>query len=163
MQKLQGKKSLSTRLINKEEKLVKILDSIAEESKSGIPIIVEGKNDIKTLRKLGISGPIISVKTKGKSFFDVVSEIQKTDCLEVILLLDFDKRGKQGTKYLQESLEHIKVKYNITYWRKLMALTGREIQYIETLNVYLHNLHKRITKNNLVIDKSKLFENPFSN
>ena len=154
---------MSTRLKNKEEKLVKILDLLAEESKNGIPIIVEGKNDIKTLRKLGISGLIITVKTKGKSFFDVVSEIQEIGSLKVILLLDFDKRGKQGTKYLQESLEHVKVKYNITYWRKLMALTGREIQYIESLEAYLHNLHNKIIKNNLVIDKSKVFENLFSN
>lgn len=162
MQKLQGKKSLSTRLKNKEEKLVKILDSLAEESKTGIPIIVEGKNDFKTLRKLGISGLIITVKTKGKSFFDVVSEIQEIGSLKAILLLDFDKRGKQGTKYLQESLEHVRIKYDITYWKKLMALTGREIQYIESLDVYLNNLHNKIDKNNLFIENSKLFENLFS-
>ncbi len=44
-----------------------------------------------------------------------------------------------------------------------MALTGREIQYIESLTAYLHNLHNKIVKKNTVNDKSKLFENLFSN
>jgi 2,5-diamino-6-(ribosylamino)-4(3H)-pyrimidinone 5'-phosphate reductase len=143
---------LSTRLKEKEEKLLKILNSLAEESKNGIPIIVEGKNDVKTLRKLGISGIIITVKTKGKSFFDVVSEIHEIGALKVILLLDFDKRGKEGTKYLQESLEHTKIKYNLIFWQKLIALTSKEIQYIESLDAYLFNLHKRTNKRNPAID-----------
>lgn len=137
---------MSTRLKDKEEKLLKILDSLAEESKNGIPIIVEGKKDVKTLRKLGINGIIITVKTKGKSFFDVISEIQEIGALEVILLLDFDKRGKEGTRSLQENLEHIKVKHNLVFWQKLIALTSKEIQYIESLDVYLFNLHNKITK-----------------
>jgi 2,5-diamino-6-(ribosylamino)-4(3H)-pyrimidinone 5'-phosphate reductase len=144
---------LSTRLKDKEEKFLTILDSLTEESRNGIPILVEGRKDVKTLRKLGISGIIITVKTKGKSFNDVVSEIQKIGALEVILLLDFDKRGKKGTRYLQENLEHVKVKYNLIFWQKLIALTNKEIQYIESLDVYLCNLRNRIMKSrNLIID-----------
>jgi 5S rRNA maturation endonuclease (ribonuclease M5) len=144
---------LSTRLKDKEEKFLTILDSLTEESRNGIPILVEGRKDVKTLRKLGISGIIITVKTKGKSFNDVVSEIQKIGALEVILLLDFDKRGKEGTRYLQENLEHVKVKYNLIFWQKLIALTNKEIQYIESLDVYLCNLRNRIMKRrNLIID-----------
>jgi 5S rRNA maturation endonuclease (ribonuclease M5) len=144
---------LSTRLKDKEEKFLTILDSLTEESRNGIPILVEGRKHVKRLGKLGISGIIITVKTKGKSFNDVVSEIQKIGALEVILLLDFDKRGKKGTRYLQENLEHVKVKYNLIFWQKLIALTNKEIQYIESLDVYLCNLRNRIMKSrNLIID-----------
>ena len=142
---------MSTRLQDKKEKLTNILELLAEESKSGIPIVVEGKKDIKTLRRLGIKGIIITVKTKGKSFLNVISEIKKIKSSNTILLLDFDKRGKQGTRYLQKNLEYHKIKYNLTYWKKLMALTSKEIQFIESLDVYLFNLNNKISKNNFII------------
>jgi 2,5-diamino-6-(ribosylamino)-4(3H)-pyrimidinone 5'-phosphate reductase len=135
---------LSTRLKDKKEKLLKILESLAEESKNGIPIIVEGKKDVNTLRKLGIKGIIITIKTKGKSFLNLISEIKQLEASKVILLLDFDKRGKEGTKCFQQNLEHNKIKYNLTYWRELIALTSKKIQYIESLDAYLFNLDKKL-------------------
>jgi len=137
---------LSTRLKIKEEKIFKILTSLSEESLNGTPIIVEGKKDVIALRMLGIKGIIITVKTKGKSFLDVISEIQKTNVSEIILFLDFDKRGKEATKCLQKNLEHLKIRYNLTFWRELHNLTRKELQYIESLPVYLGNIHKKIFK-----------------
>jgi len=137
---------LSTRLKIKEEKIYKILTSLSEESLNGTPIIVEGKKDVIALRMLGVKGIIITVKTKGKSFLDVISEIQKTNVSEIILFLDFDKRGKEATKCLQKNLEHLKIRYNLTFWRELHNLTRKELQYIESLPVYLGNIHKKIFK-----------------
>ena len=137
---------MSTRLKIKEEKIFKILTSLSEESLNGTPIIVEGKKDVIALRMLGIKGIIITVKTKGKSFLDVISEIQKTNVSEIILFLDFDKRGKEATKCLQKNLEHLKIRYNLTFWRELHNLTRKELQYIESLPVYLGNIHKKIFK-----------------
>ena len=135
---------MSTRLKDKKEKLLKILESLAEESKNGIPILVEGKKDVNTLRNLGIKGIIITIKTKGKSFLNLISEIKQLEASKVILLLDFDKRGKEGTKCFQQNLEHNKIKYNLTYWRELIALTSKKIQYIESLDAYLFNLDKKL-------------------
>jgi len=135
---------LSTRLKIKEEKIFKILTSLSEESLNGTPIIVEGKKDVIALRMLGVKGIIITVKTKGKSFLDVISEIQKTNVSEIILFLDFDKRGKEATKCLQKNLEHLKIRYNLTFWRELHNLTRKELQYIESLPVYLGNIHRKI-------------------
>ena len=137
---------MSTRLKIKEEKIYKILTSLSEESLNGTPIIVEGKKDVIALRMLGVKGIIITVKTKGKSFLDVISEIQKTNVSEIILFLDFDKRGKEATKCLQKNLEHLKIRYNLTFWRELHNLTRKELQYIESLPVYLGNIHKKIFK-----------------
>ena len=135
---------MSTRLKDKKEKLLKILESLAEESKNGIPILVEGKKDVNTLRNLGIKGIIITIKTKGKSFLNLISEIKQLEASKVILLLDFDKRGKEDTKCFQQNLEHNKIKYNLTYWRELIALTSKKIQYIESLDAYLFNLDKKL-------------------
>jgi 5S rRNA maturation endonuclease (ribonuclease M5) len=52
------------------------------------------------------------VKTGGKSFLDVAAEIGCQPTSEVILLLDFDRRGREGTKLLQQSLERVQIKVN---------------------------------------------------
>jgi 2,5-diamino-6-(ribosylamino)-4(3H)-pyrimidinone 5'-phosphate reductase len=134
---------LSTRLKEKEEKIQLIIAKLTEESVKGKPIIVEGKKDAQALRILGVNGAILTVKTGGKSFLEATAEIENLGAREVILLLDFDRRGKEGTKRLQESLERAKIKINILYWRELRALVGREMQCIESLTSYLNTLQEK--------------------
>ena len=135
---------MSTRLREKEEKILQILNELAEESAKGTPIIVEGKKDVQALRTLGIGGTVLSVKTGGKSFLDIVTEIEQMDAPEVILLLDFDRRGKEGTKLLRQNLERAKIKSNDKFWIALSALVGKEIQCVESLNAYLDTLKAKI-------------------
>ena len=134
---------MSTRLKEKEEKILRILNALAEESAKGTPIVVEGKKDVETLRAFGVEGTVISVKTGGKSFLDVISEIEQTGAVEVVLFLDFDRRGKEGTKLLKQNLERAKIKPNVKFWRELSALLGREIQCVESLTAYIETLHKK--------------------
>jgi len=134
---------LSTHLKEKEEKILQILTALAEESAKETPIIVEGKKDVEALRAFGVEGIVVTAKTGGKSFLDAISEIEQTDAAEAILLLDFDRRGKQGTKLLKQHLEHAKIKPNITFWRDLSALLGKEIQCIESLTAYMETLRTK--------------------
>jgi 5S rRNA maturation endonuclease (ribonuclease M5) len=136
---------LSTRLKEKEEKILRILNAIAEESAKGTLIIVEGKKDVETLRALGLTGAVLTVKTGGKSFLDAVSEIEKRGVSEVILFLDFDRRGKEGTRHLKQSLERAKIKPDTKFWRELSALVGKEIQCVESLTAYLGTLRAKVT------------------
>jgi 5S rRNA maturation endonuclease (ribonuclease M5) len=134
---------LSTRLREKQEKIQQILDALAEESAKGTLIIVEGKKDVEALRSFGVTGPVLSVKTGGKSFTEALHEIEQTGASEVILLLDFDRRGKEGTNRLKQNLERAKTKPNLKFWHALSALLGREIQCIESLNSYLETLQRK--------------------
>jgi 5S rRNA maturation endonuclease (ribonuclease M5) len=134
---------LSTRLREKQEKIQQILDALAEESAKGTLIIVEGKKDVEALRSFGVTGPVLSVKTGGKSFTEALQEIEQTGASEVILLLDFDRRGKEGTNRLKQNLERAKTKPNLKFWRELSALLAREIQCIESLNSYLETLQRK--------------------
>ena len=136
---------MSTRLKEKGEKILKVLEALTEESAKGIPIVVEGKKDVDALRALGVTGTVLTVKTGGKSFLEFVSEIEKMNVPEVILFLDFDRRGKEGTKHLKQSLERIKIKPNVKLWRSFSALVGKEIQCIESLTAYLHTLHEKLS------------------
>ena len=135
---------MSTRLKEKEERIQQILERLAEENLSGTPIIVEGKKDVKTLKALGIKGKIISAKTCGKSFLDLISEVEETSVKEVILLLDFDRRGRELTAYLKSHLEKTGIKTNISFWLKLSSLASREVKDVEGLAKYMETLKSKI-------------------
>lgn len=136
---------LSTHLKEKEEKILQTLEWLAQESAQGISIIVEGKKDVETLRALAIEGKIIAAKTNGKSLLDIVSDVEECGASEVILLLDFDRRGREWTKHFKQHLEKTQMKPNIVYWKKLRGLVGREVKDIEGLASYMETLKRKTT------------------
>jgi 5S rRNA maturation endonuclease (ribonuclease M5) len=136
---------LSTHLKDKEEKIQQIIAKLTEESAKGTLIVVEGKKDAETLRALGVEGLVLTVKTGGKSFLDAEAEIEQSGTRKVVLLLDFDRRGREGTKRLKLDLERMKIKPNIKFWQELHGLVGREVQCIEGLPSYLETLKNKIS------------------
>lgn len=134
---------MSTSLKRRVEKVLQLLDRLAKESAKGTPIIVEGRKDVNTLRDLAIKGDIISAKTSGRSLLDVLGEVEKRSKHEVILLMDFDRRGKEGTKHLTQHFEKMRIKPNLFFWRGLLSLVGRDVRDIEGLATYLENLKKK--------------------
>ncbi|HMK94595.1 MAG TPA: toprim domain-containing protein [Candidatus Limnocylindrales bacterium] len=134
---------MSTRLKQKREKLEQLITRLVEEGAKGTPVVVEGKKDAQALRELGVNGSIITVKTGGKSFLKASLEIEGLGVSTVILLLDFDRRGKEGTLRLQRDLERAKIKVDTRFWLQLQALIGREIQCIESLPSYLKTLQQK--------------------
>jgi 5S rRNA maturation endonuclease (ribonuclease M5) len=142
-QKLPGNSILSTRLNEKLKRIQQILKELSLESESGKLIVVEGKKDVETLRALGIQGKIIAIKTGGKTFSQSMLEIEQTGPSEVVFLFDFDRRGKQATKYFKQNLEIAGIKPNLRFYNFLHALIGREIQCIESLTSYLDTLQQK--------------------
>jgi 5S rRNA maturation endonuclease (ribonuclease M5) len=134
---------LSTRFKEKQEKIQQVIAKLLEASAKSKPVVVEGKKDEEALRLLGVQGRILTVKTGGKSFLEAILEIEDLGFREVILLLDFDRRGKEGTLRLQQGLERAKIKVNTKFWRDLEALTGRDIRCIESLPSYLSTLQEK--------------------
>lgn len=135
---------MSTRLKEKEEQILQVLKQLAEENRSGKPIIVEGQKDAETLRELGINGQIIFAKTGGKSLLDVVSEIEVAGASEILMLLDFDRRGKELTERLKRHIEKAGVRANMYYWLKLSSLVGKEVKDVEGLAKYMKTLKSKI-------------------
>jgi 5S rRNA maturation endonuclease (ribonuclease M5) len=134
---------MSTKLKERQEKIEQVIAKLVEESSKGTPVVVEGRNDAQTLHVLGVEGPVVTVKTGGKSFLDVVAEIEESGARHVILLLDFDRRGKEGTRRLVLELERLRIKANLRFWRELHGLVGRDIQCIESLPSYLETLKNK--------------------
>ena len=133
---------MSTNLEKRLEKTLQLLDRLATESTKGIPIIVEGKNDINALNKLNVTGDIIQAKS-GKSFLDLLSEVERRGKRDVILLMDFDRRGKELTNRLAQHLEKMRINPNLLFWKELLGLVGRNVKDIEGLATYLETLKEK--------------------
>ncbi|MCW4022660.1 MAG: toprim domain-containing protein [archaeon] len=136
---------MSTKTEKRLEKIQVLLDRLEQKSAKGIPIVVEGKNDVEALRRLGISGELVLAKTSGKSFFDVQDEIEQTSKREIILLFDFDRRGKEWTNRLAHCLEEMKITPNLVFWKMLIGLVGRDVKDIEGLATYVENFRERVS------------------
>ena len=98
------------------ENIEKNLSELIEENKN-IPIIVEGEKDIIALKKLGVSGEIISVNS-GVSLIDFCDRIAN-EYKDIIILTDWDRRGGYLCYTIKRNLEG-RVKCN-TFYREIFA------------------------------------------
>ncbi|MEM2936527.1 MAG: hypothetical protein QW231_05060, partial [Candidatus Bathyarchaeia archaeon] len=89
-------------------------------------------------------GDIVSAKGLGKSFLDVLSEVEKRGKEEVIILMDFDRRGREWTKRLTQGFERMGIKSNLFFWNGLRSLVGKEVKDMEGLVSYLETLKGKI-------------------
>ena len=135
---------MSTKSERKLEKILKLLERLTTELTKGTPIIVEGRNDVNALHELDLEGDIISAKSSGKSFLDVLGEVERRGKREVILLMDFDRQGKEWTNRLARRLEEIRITPNLLFWKRLLGLVGHDIKDIEGLATYLETLRKKV-------------------
>ena len=134
---------MSTALQRKAERLTEFLEKLVAESAKGVPIVVEGQKDVDALRQLNVEGKLVSSKTSGKSFLDILTEIENLKVREVILLLDFDRRGVEWTHRLKRHLEKTRIKPNLTFWNQLYGLIGRDLKDIEGLPTYIKTLENK--------------------
>jgi len=100
---------------------------------SGKAIIVEGKKDKASLSDLGID----NVVTLKKPLFAVVEDVaEKTK--EVVILTDFDKKGKELYGKLKKDFARNGVKVDM-YFREFLQKNTR-LSHIEGLRRYIGNL-----------------------
>ena len=120
-----------------KEKILKIIEEIKQLNDSGVPIMVEGMKDKESLETLGVRKNIITVSRK-KIFKigDLVANEKK-----VIILTDFDKRGRELAYKLQNELMERGVNPNLTVWRKLRFYLKKSVKDIEKLGDIIKELN----------------------
>ncbi|MCD6125821.1 MAG: hypothetical protein J7J19_02300 [Thaumarchaeota archaeon] len=118
------------------EELANIIEKLSAESLNGVPIIVEGRRDEEGLRRAGVRGEIIQVKSiKGlRRFFE------QRDVKRVILLLDLDSEGEKLVKILIQSLEGVVGEIDLSYRRRLMEFKRFGLIEMESLDKLLERL-----------------------
>jgi len=117
------------------EAVTELVSTVAVYSRRGVPVIVEGPNDVRTLRKLGIAGPIFCAKSRRLGLIDFLDSVATHP--EVIILTDFDKEGRALAWRLRRDLLQMRVKVNVEIWKQLKALGRSEMVGIENLGRYL--------------------------
>ncbi len=120
------------------EDLEEIIAELGEENRS-IPIIVEGKKDIEALRKLDISGSIISVNA-GVPLIDFCDKIAQ-EHTDIIILTDWDRKGGYLCRTIKRNLEG-RVNCNTKY-RELLA-KNTMIRTLEGLPSWLETMKEKL-------------------
>ncbi len=127
---------------NNFQELEKLLFELIEENKK-IPIVVEGDKDVLSLRKLGITGEIITINS-GLSIIDFCDKIAN-NYKEIILLPDWDRKGGYICHMIERNLEG-RVKCNL-YYRELFAIKSMT-KNVEGLYSWFKSIEQKIDFNN---------------
>ena len=124
------------------DRLNRLVQRLSDQSRRGIPIIVEGRKDEGSLRELGINGPILCLKAQGKSFPEFLEGISSTR--RIIVLTDFDTEGKKLAKILVNELSKRKIKVDDSIWKQVGALVRQDIHTIQELGSCIEGMHRRV-------------------
>ncbi len=125
------------------ERIDRLTRILVTRSKLGTPIIVEGKKDELSLRRLGVEGIILCVKSSGVGFFDFIEKVNPSR--EAIILTDFDREGKELSSQLVRELTRIRVKADDSLWRQFRSLGRSEIRSVEELADFVEKLRERVS------------------
>ena len=125
MDRWRGVEYRSTRPLRENERvLLKILRDVPEKY-NPLLIVVEGKRDIRILRNLGVTVPMIKTQTN-KTREQLVDHIVKEAGQKgnVLILTDFDAEGIEICKALENLLEGRKVRILKRVRIKIRSLMG---------------------------------------
>jgi len=130
----------------KLERINCLIEKLKSESSSGVLVVVEGEKDARALRAIGIKSEILTIKSHGRNLTDVVDEISSAGDREIILLMDFDRRGREITERLTKILGGMKVKLNLNFWREFSSLLNNDLKDVEGLAKYIETLSRKSGK-----------------
>lgn len=119
------------------EKLEETLEEIRKVSAEGATIIVEGTKDEKSLRKLGVSGPISQVPNEGKTPLNSLEEL--SDCEEVVILTDFDRTGEELAKFCKRHFEKLGVTVLFKLRKRLKKFLRKSVKDIEGMSSFIES------------------------
>ncbi|MBU3901784.1 MAG: DNA primase [Candidatus Thermoplasmatota archaeon] len=124
------------------EKRLEDVEKILEKLKllnGEYAVIVEGKKDEETLRKLCLKGRIIRIRGSISRLCEEISREHK----KVIILSDWDKKGGELCRRLKKYLNANTVKYDDRIRAELTEVCKKEIKDVESLITYVENLRRR--------------------
>jgi 5S rRNA maturation endonuclease (ribonuclease M5) len=137
----------------KKAELEKILETFSEFDEK--TVIVEGKNDEKALKSLGVNN-IIAIN--GRPLYEVAEIALKSEN-EIVILTDFDREGREIEHRLRELLQRQGKRPNSRLRGKVMSLGRNKIEDFGKIsssqNLKEDDIHVKIGTNiNKVRNKS---------
>ncbi|MFC2175266.1 toprim domain-containing protein [archaeon] len=107
--------------VEKADKLNRLLSDLQEALDEGAIAVVEGPNDEKALRALGIDGKVAQLS---KTPYSELAEKLAKNCREVIILTDFDAYGEKAAKGLRDSFLNECVRVDLSFRTRFKKLLG---------------------------------------
>jgi len=117
------------------EQIEELLSELRECSAQGAPILVEGADDERTMRELGMEGRIFRVSGSSKTLLNFLEGL--TDFKQIIILTDFDRAGDKLAKFCAEHLKRLGVEPVVEFRGKLKAILHKHVKDIEGLARFL--------------------------
>jgi len=103
-----------------------------ESLEAGCVIVVEGERDRRSLRRLGLAGPVTLVH-RGDSLATTAHRLARQS-RRVIVLTDWDGEGGLLARRLREFLEAEPVSLDLEYRRRLARILRGELVHVEGLH-----------------------------
>jgi len=107
----------------------------------GTVVVVEGERDRRSLRRLGLEGPIALVH-RGETLSGTAQRLVR-QARHVIVLTDWDNEGGQFARRLKEFLEAEQLKLDLDYRRRLARILRGELVHVEGLHGWARRLAER--------------------
>lgn len=108
------------------EEIRSAVEKLRSEDESAV-VVVEGPRDEESLRAMGFAGRVITLSSL-RSFMRARPSVGK-----VILLLDFDREGRNMTRRLTKILTSEHVKVDLYYYRMLSAARRVGVNTVQDL------------------------------
>lgn len=125
----------------KYEKIVEEIEDLRDLSEK-IPIVVEGRNDEKALRALGIGGVVLQISA-GKPFYEFCEEISGK-YKDVILFTDTDSEGQKIARKFKGHMSQSGVRVNDRF--RSVLLGKLETHQVEHMLSRLKRVKVNLTK-----------------
>lgn len=131
------------------EEVMATLEQLRELNER-VPVIVEGLEDRRALRALGLQGEILALNV-GSSVFGFCEEVSRNH-REAIILTDWDHRGGSLCRMLREGLAANGVRYNDEVRARFTLLSRKEIKDVQGLAGYVDRL-ELLARQTLPVEK----------
>jgi 2,5-diamino-6-(ribosylamino)-4(3H)-pyrimidinone 5'-phosphate reductase len=123
--------------MNDKDRFAKLLDTLARlvEENEEVPVIVEGRRDVESLRALGAGGELIPLHTGGTLVEFCETLGRRTE--RAILLLDWDREGRELHETVRRSLTLAGVEVDDTFRESLKRWVNAQLKDVESLAPYI--------------------------
>ena len=119
------------------ERIEELLSEISEYAEKGAIIIVEGKRDVLSLKKLGIEGNFeLATRYSLFNFSERIAQLGS----EVVILTDWDRRGDLLATKLSGYFESFGLNPELEIRNKLRFIVQKDIKDVESLYTYVSKL-----------------------
>lgn len=124
------------------EEFLRLWERLRQESaRPGTVVVVEGERDRRSLRRLGLPGPIVTVH-RGRALAGTAHDLVGGS-RHVILLTDWDREGGTLARRLREFLEAERPLLDLEYRRRLARIVRGELVHVEGLYGWARRIAER--------------------